>query len=191
MGRRRWVGCWCRLSSERGVRRVHRRSSIIVSSSSTNNNCSPKKQRKEKQTANNAKRHSALADRRLLRNRRRQARCRDQVHRRRVGVIRLRRSPNTQMGTITITTGIGNMRRHQVVLQLLLQLLPRKPHPHTLLPVQTPVLPVLHLPPQIAISPTTRGLSGLDLRTPLGVAAGMERCHRRRGGRWGNLRRRS
>ena len=180
MVQRGWVGRWCHLSGGGGVRRVHRRINKNRSSSSTNNNRSSprKRRRKEKQTTNNARRRSTLADRRLLQIRRRQARCRDQARRRRVAVIRLRRSPNTRMGT-TITTGIGNSRRLRVVFQLLLLLLPHKPHPHTLPPVQIP------LPPQ-----TRCGHFGPDLRTPLGVAAGMERCHRRRRGRWHNLRRR-
>ena len=183
MGRRGWVGRWYHLSDEGGVPRVHRRITNNRSSSSTNTNCSSpkKKRRKARWTTNSARRRSALADRRLLRIRRRQARCRDQARRRRVAAIHLRRGPSTQMGTIT--TDIGNTRRHRVVLQPLLLLLRHKPHPHTLLPVQ---IPVLQLPPQSP--PQTRGLFGPDLRTPL--AAGMERCHRRRGGRWGNLQQR-
>jgi len=156
------VGRWCCLSGGRGVHRIHRR---VINSSS------PKKRR---QTTNNARRHSALADHRL-RIHQRQARCRDRACQRRVAVMRLYLDTTRISTIIIISTDIGNTCRLWVAFQLLLLLLPRKPHPPKLPPVQISLPLVLHPPLQ---SPP-HGHSGPDLRTYFrgwGMAAGMERC---------------
>ena len=159
------MGHWC-LSGGRGAHKVPRR--VI-------NTSSPKKRRGQK--TNSARRRSALGDHRL-RIRQRQTRCRDRARRRRVAVMRLHLDTTRISTAIIISTDIGNTCRLWVAFQLLLLLLPRKPHPPTLPPVQISLPLPLHPPPQ---SPPY-GHFGPDLRTHLrGMAARTERC------RWNKL----